>query len=276
MELQLQSQNLVEELQGINTLKINIVKQCDLSIILCRNLLSKFKKEVVIDGFKDEDSEIDFFKNVKQAPLYNLVYYFELKSLEIRFPKGDEERQRKYIIKKLNKFNKFFVDNLDFVQYMEQDKTYLDEHYFTMKFYDELNITHSKYYFRDPEFSTSHDLLLAKLFANQKLIDYLEWRLTNLGNSKSTNYPTTTKQLNWTGSKTDMTELGYALKYQGAINNGNANVNEIIRALEQVFNFDSGDPYKNFSEMRYRKKSRVKFLDELSTGLLSKMKDVDE
>ncbi len=266
---------LEKQLAELNSTQDNILVKADKAIVLCRVVLCKFKTEIIKNGFSDLQKEILFFKQLKQVPLSSLVYYFKIKSFEVIFPKGNKEIQKKYIHKKLNKLNRFYLNNLDFSQYIEQGKTYMDDRYFTTKYSNEFNITHSKHYLRDPKFSSSHDLLLAKLYANLRVIEYMERRLVNLDKPKSKINRLALKQLNWTGSKTDMTELGYALKYRGSINNGNTSVNEIIQQLERIFNFNSGDPYKNYSEMRLRKKSRTKFLDELAISLQSKMGNDD-
>lgn len=275
MELQLLSQELSEELARIQSITKDVVKKSDLSIVLCRNLLIKFKRHISKIKFHSPIEEIQFFKRIKQIPLSNLVYFFELKSFEIHYPKGSDSTKKKYINRKLKKVNEFFSRNLDFIQYIDQEKTYLDTHYFTREFFDEFNITHARYYFRDPDFSTSHDLLLAKLSANRRLIGYMDQRLSNIG-KRNGHIVIPSNRLNWTGSKTDMTELVYALKSSGAINQGRASIREITKALEQIFHFRSGDPYQNYREIRIRKKSRTKFLDDLTINLLSDLDKADE
>ena len=252
-----------------------MVKRCDLSIVLCRNLLTKMKRYIHKESFSNIESEVYFFKNTKQVPLSKLVYFFELKSFEVNFPKGDDANKKKYTSRKLKKLNTFFSQNLDFIQYIDQGKDYLDDHYFTREYFNEFNITHAKYYFRDPDFSTSHDLLLAKLTANRKLISYLDFRLKNIGqfNVYKTN---SSNRLNWTASKTDLTELAYALKSSRAINQGKVSVKEIVNALENIFHFNSGDPYQNYGDIRIRKKSRTKFLDDLTINLLSNLDKGDQ
>ncbi|WP_350288965.1 RteC domain-containing protein [uncultured Croceitalea sp.] len=275
MELQLLSQELSDELARIESITTDVVKKSDLSIVLCRNLLIKLKRHISKIEFESSSKEIAFFKYTKQVPLRNLVYFFELKSFEIHYPNGDDSTKRKYIIRKLKKLNSFFSRNLDFIQYIDQGKTYLDTHYFTREYFNEFNITHARYYFRDPEFSSSHDLLLAKLDANRRLIAYLDVRLKNIG--KLNGYKTIpTNQLKWTASKTDMTELAYALKSSRAVNHGQVSIREIIKTLELAFYFKSGDPYQNYGEIRIRKKSRTKFLDDLTISLLSNLDKGDQ
>jgi hypothetical protein len=275
MKLDRQSQQLLKDLEEVRQTTVNVVKRAELAIILCRELLTKFKKIMVPYQFTSPDDEIAFFKNIKQVPLANLVYYSELKSFEIRFPKGNREAQKAYILEKIEKLNKFFVYNMDFVQYIENDKVYLDQHYFTRAFFNDFNVTHSLYYFRDPDFSTSHDLLLAKLTANKRLLPYLENRLAKLEKHPVSmeNEPACTLQ--WTGSKTALTEIIYALREANVLNGGSASLKEIAAVLQRTFNIELGDLYKIYSEIKQRKKNRTKFLDELALRLAEKMEKDD-
>jgi hypothetical protein len=275
MKLVRQSQQLLKDLEDVRQTTVNVVKRAELAIILCRELLTKFKKIMVPYQFTSPDDEIAFFKNIKQVPLANLVYYSELKSFEIRFPKGNREAQKAYILEKIEKLNKFFVYNIDFVQYIENDKVYLDQHYFTRAFFNDFNVTHSLYYFRDPDFSTSHDLLLAKLTANKKLLPYLDNRLAKLEKHPVSmeNEPACTLQ--WTGSKTALTEIIYALREANVLNGGSASLKEIAAVMQRTFNIELGDLYKIYSEIKQRKKNRTKFLDELALRLAEKMEKDD-
>jgi hypothetical protein len=275
MKLVRQSQQLLKDLEEVRQTTVNVVKRAELAIILCRELLTKFKKIMVPYQFTSPDDEIAFFKNIKQVPLANLVYYSELKSFEIRFPKGNREAQKAYILEKIEKLNKFFVYNIDFVQYIENDKVYLDQHYFTRAFFNDFNVTHSLYYFRDPDFSTSHDLLLAKLNANKRLLPYLENRLAKLEKHPVSmeNEPACTLQ--WTGSKTALTEIIYALREANVLNGGSASLKEIAAVMQRTFNIELGDLYKIYSEIKQRKKNRTKFLDELALRLAEKMEKDD-
>ena len=82
--------------------------------------------------------------------------------------------------------------------------------------------------------------------------------------------------LQWTSSKTALTELIYALHHSRSINNGNADIKEIASVLQKVFHFDLGNFYKIFSEIKSRKTDRTKFLDNLSNGLLVQMENSEE
>jgi len=254
MELELLSQNLEGELKIIESTNPNVIKQCDLAITKCREVIYRFKKQISNFSFETDTAEIHFFKTVKQIPLSNLVYYSELRSFEIQFPVGNQDVQKKYIQKKMDKINRFFRYNLDFVQYIEQDKTHL---------------------YRDRDFSTSHDLLLAKLLANKRLIGYLKKRFSKIDPDCIQCDDCSESDLRWTVSNTGYVELLYALASIGAVNNGKVEISMIDKVLRKAFNHDPGDVYKIYSEIRRRKKSRTKFMEDLSRGLEDRMDDAD-
>ena len=180
----------------------------------------------------------------------------------------------KYINKKLEKLNRFFEFNLSFIQYIDSNQNYLDKQYFLRKNLEYSRITHLKLYNIDPEFNTSHDLLLAKLLAYRKLANYLVERLSKIQNPLSKEIPKSS--LKWTSSKAALTELTYALYHGGAVNNGNSDIREIATVLEQTFNFPIGDVYRTYSEIRSRKNRKAKFLDELSSSLITSMDAMEE
>ena len=99
--------------------------------------------------------------------------------------------------------------------------------------------------------------------------DYLEDQLSKTATSDK---PTT---LHWTGSKTALTELIYALHSQGIFNNANADIKPIVKVFESTFNVDLGDFYHTFLELKSRKMNRTKFLDSLKESLIKKMDEQD-
>jgi hypothetical protein len=121
-------------------------------------------------------------------------------------------------------------------------------------------------------------MLLGKLRAYNLFIIYLQDRLIDKNKSPSLdpNVLNNNISLQWTSTKTALTELIYALHYSKVINNGNTDIKEIAIALQKVFHFDLGDFYKIYSEIKSRKISRTKFLDSLSNGLQLQMDNSEE
>lgn len=278
MDYKAKNSELLKQLENIKYSSTGIIERSNKSIIVCRNLLNSFRKTILVYKFETIQNEIDFFKIIKQVPFSQLIYYSEIRSFEIQFPKADKNEQSKYLKKKLAKLNRFFLYNMDFVQYIESKHTHLDELYFTRNYLDQTPITSSKFYFQDPDFCTPYDLLFGKLKAYNRFINYLQDRLSK--NEKLTNNSVSAlpykPELEWTSSKTALTELIYALYHGRVINNGKSDIKDIASSLEKVFHFELGDYYKTFAEIKTRKISRTKFLDDLSERLLTYINSTEE
>jgi hypothetical protein len=82
-------------------------------------------------------------------------------------------------------------------------------------------------------------------------------------------------RLFWTGNKTELIELIYALQSSGAINSGTADIKEMASLFEQIFNIDLGNYYHTFIEIRARKGSKTKFIDKLEEALLRRFEESD-
>lgn len=272
MELQSLSEELIKKLNEIKVQNNEIIERAFRSVEVCRNLLSRYKKEVLKEEFESMDEEIYFFKKTKQIPLVKLIYFSELHSFEIQFPKADKDSQRKHIRRKIEKLNRFFLYNLDFGRYVDSGAIHFDKEYYTREFLDTYHITTSKFYFQDPEFCTPRDMLLGKYKAYNSFIVYLENRLFKLENSpngKLLQQPL--RKLHWPFSNADYVELLYALCAKGLGRQDNLSIMKVSKRLQQIFDFIPKDIYKTFQGIKSRKNSRTIFLDQLATSLLDDM-----
>jgi hypothetical protein len=277
MRFEILLQRLQQQLNEIKEQYPDMVIQSSQSILLCRDILSEMNKIVVSESFQGETDEINFFKSIKVIPLTELIYYTEIRSLEIQFPKANIQEQKDYVKYKIRKANKFFHYNLEFIQYVKEGHTELDKVYYTRENGNSLNITNTKAYFRPPEFSTSHDILLGKVYAYERFTNYLKNRLFQLKNPHAINILDLHKKspLHWTCSKVALTELIYALHSSGAINSGTADISQLASIAEELFNVELGDYYRTYLTLRNRKINRTKFLDKLRDSLLDHMDELD-
>lgn len=274
MDFTMHNTDYTKELEKIKSSSKSTMDKSREVIILSRNLLSTFKKAIIETEFTSTETEIKFFKHYKQVSLVQLIYYTEIRSFELQFPKSDSQTQEKHIKKKLRKLNRFYLYNIDFNQYIDANLFHFDIQYFTRNNLDNFTIASSKFYFQDPDFSTPRDMLLGKVKAYKLFIAYLKNKLHFLTRKSSTIIYN--PKLKWTSTKSALTELIYALYYNRVINNGNIDIKEIAIALQSVLHFELGDFYKIFSEIKSRKISRTKFLDDLSHGLLVQMENSEE
>lgn len=278
MKLHLLAQNLEQQLSEIKDNANTIVQRSNRSIMVCTELLSVFKKEIVDNGFESILDEIFFFKYTKQIPLKQLIYFSEIRSFEIQFPKADKDSQRKFIRKKIQKVNRFFIYNLDFTQYVDSEHTHFDREYYTREFMDSYHIATSKFYFQDPDFFTPRDMLLGKFKAYTCLVAYLDNRLYNLDFClKEIKAPIEKiKKLIWPFTNTDWVELIYALSSAGVVKQNRLSISKVSKIMQEIFDFTPKEIYKTYQDIKNRKNSRTLFLDQLIASLLSEMNKSEE
>lgn len=241
-----------------------------ISLILRR--ITELKKYILETGFMNEKEEILFFKQLKPVILSKLIYYNKIYKIETKKPYGGDKTIKKYLHNELAKLKRYFDNNLDFYKYYRTNSTYLDHKYFVRGKYD-IKLSLDTFYFEaDHNFATSHDYKVAKILANDLIQVYLEDQLYKIPHQKKSITPS----VNWTGSKTALTELIYSLHSQGVFDNGNADIKVIARTFEIAFNIDLGDFYHTFMELKSRKINRTKFIDSLRDALIKKMDEQDE
>lgn len=255
----------------------NHLKKATGGIDLCNKTVSKLKEIVEQNDFETVPDEIDFFKNIKPLPMSYLIYYTEVRSCELRKPKTGTSYQIEFFEKEMRKINKFFSRNRDFVNYMEQGNSYIDHQFFTRNPGNNFPFTPMTDYYQYPEFSSSHDMLWSKIKAMYRFIHYIRESMQKLNAGNEILFEEKKhKVLAWTAPKTALTELIYALHSNGALNYGAADINTIAASFEDFFNIKIDNIYKTYTEIKERKSSKTKFLEELMVNLRQKMNEEDE
>ena len=240
--------------------------------------LEDLRTIVMEHPFVSKDDEIHFFKYIKPEVLGRLLYFTEVYNVEMRKPNGSIDSVKKYYIDRLDELTIYFESNLDFYQYYRSKATHLDSHYFVTGHIDFKLCPNCTPYDRDPEFSTCYDHKAAQIIANDMLCIYLNKK------SDSIDKQTIIEQsraflpehpFKWTGTKIALVELGYAIYAACVLNNGKADIKEIMTYLEAFFNIDLGDYYRTYITIKDRKKDRTSFLSSLIKKLIQKMDEDD-
>lgn len=256
-------------LTQIIKLHAGIYTQAEQIILLCRETLKELQHLILLEPFESPSLEIDFFKIQKQVPLVNLVYYSSVLDFENQFPRTGIKFQDGYVKEYLKHINRFYFKHKDFIDYIRSEHINLDELYFTRKHFLSQRDANYDLFYRDEAFCTLKDLTLAQYYAYERLVGYIHNSYDNaklMHKSRGLKDPLT--PLQWTCSKTDLTELIYAIHSASAINNGNIEIKEIAKTFEIALHFELDDFYKTYAEIKRRKKSRTKFLDNLSFSLI--------
>lgn len=243
-----------------------------------RPLFEELREFIHQYTFQDADEEIVFFKNTKPFILSKLIYFNDIYLLELRKPNGSKEVLREYYKKKQSAITEFCNANLDFYQYYRSKATHLDKYYF-LREHENYKLCHNCGMFdKDPLFSTCCDHRVAKMLAYDMLEIYLQQRLQNIEKQEVIEYSRASLPDNpfrWTAPKVAAIELGYSIYAAGVLNNGNADIKEIMTYIEASFKIDLGDYYRTYLAMRDRKRDRTPFLNSLIQKLLRKMDEDD-
>lgn len=243
-----------------------------------RPLFEELREFIHQYTFQDANEEIVFFKNTKPFILSKLIYFNDIYLLELRKPNGSKEVLREYYKKKQTAITEFCNANLDFYQYYRSKATHLDKYYF-LREHENYKLCHNCGMFdKDPLFSTCCDHRVAKMLAYDMLEIYLQQRLQNIEKQEVIEYSRASLPDNpfrWTAPKVAAIELGYSIYAAGVLNNGNADIKEIMTYIEASFKIDLGDYYRTYLAMRDRKRDRTPFLNSLIQKLLRKMDEDD-
>lgn len=260
---------LEEELRIISFDYDNPISMCDKSIEKIVLHLEKLKNFLITSKFVDEDEEIHFFKNIKPKFTSKLIYFKKVKNLETRKPTGSRKMQREYLDNELDKLNIYFSENLEFFNYYRTGAIFVDKNLF-VRYNSIIDYNLEIFYHeKDQSFSTSHDFKVGTILAHDIFQKYIENKIRNLSdnNQKPVSIQLVNKILKWTGSKTSLIELIYALHTQKVFNDGKAELSEIAKHFEKIFDIELGDIYRACNEIKNRKINKTKFIDELSENL---------
>lgn len=259
--------------------KGDVLFKAEKGIVLVEKSIRQLQKEITGKPFATPEDEIYFFKHIKPQIFSKLIYYVKLFNLESKRPRGNDAAQIKYLQNQIDKLQAFFNDNLEFYNYYRRGAMSLDEQYFIRGNRDLRLPLESFHFLIDDQFSTCHDGTVSTIMAYDMLIVYLKKEIDdlniNLETQKSIAMEKPSK-LFWTGSKTDLIELIYALHASQSINGGTVDIKEMASHFEHFYNIDLGNYYHTFIEIRSRKTTRTRFLEKLIDALQHRMDSLDE
>ncbi|WP_203256883.1 RteC domain-containing protein [Hyunsoonleella ulvae] len=234
-------EELEQKIKTLNSENDDIFFISEKGVEFCKYTLEELRRWVVSNGFLSNEEEISFYKSIKPKVLSKLIYFVENFNIESKRPKTDTKAQTKYYNNYINTLQEYFTNNQEFFYYFKRGATHLDEQYFLTK-NAKVRLNKEDYQFlTDQNFSTSHCSTLATIIAYEKLIIKLKIEISKLktGIKMKGIYNPFQKEsnLNWTGNKTDLIELIYALHSSGSINSGAADIKGVMQILFILVNY---------------------------------------
>ncbi len=261
------------------------LRECNLQ----PNEIMELKRELydLLDQMNDQlnqvevsmEDEIFCFKVAKPYILGRLLFLDKIQEFKLIELIDSIDSRREYYIDRINHIDAKMTKEIDFYRYHRSGATDMDDIYYTRKNRGRFSGWRDSAIDRDPNFSTSHDFDAARIVCRELLFGYIAHQL-NLMNGTATpcvpeDQEESLAEVRWTGSKSDLVELCYALLAEGAINDGNIKIKELIPYMERVFNYDCGGYYSAYNYIKKRKKDRLPFLTSLITTLNRKIENED-
>ena len=256
-----------KKLKKIESADLNILKKSLEASLVLGDAFQKMTEFISTYTFRDEAEEIEFFKVIKPRLFYRLIYYRKIYNIEMNRPVGVES-QRAYLIDEIKAINRYNAKRSDFVRYYRSGLTHMDSMYYLRGSIDTALYLESFHHERDPSFSTNCDFKVARILANEFLIQYLTKEL-EVFEQRQVEQSLPRVRLTWNGTKTELVEQIFAWDSRKVF--GNIPLTRLAEYIQTVFNIELDKNFsRTFGDMRIRNR-QTPFLDGLKEALLKRM-----
>ena len=175
-----QYHSLMQDLEHCRKKQLGKIEEIECCFQICSKYWSRIKVEVAAYKFKNDEDEIDFFKNWKpkftsEIEYYNLIYHAELFK-----PDMDIVELKKFWLKESQRLKKFINEHEEFYSYYKNEDAYKDALYFVRANSDFSNFSESKLYDMLVKACTSHDHLVAGIITQERYHEYVAKELEEL------------------------------------------------------------------------------------------------
>ena len=226
--------------------------------------VGELKRYVVKYKFRSIKEEIGFFKHLKPDFVSRLLYFRKLFKIHLFETTNPKESKLRFYRKQLQKIQRCLAHHEEFYQYVLSGADVNDELYFSRTGASVKTVAF------DERFSTKYDHILSRIRSADMLRSYILIGIERIENPEP---EPVTSALTWTGAKTDLVELIYALQASNVFNKGNAGVKQIASQFEIMFNVTLGNCYRTFLEIQQRK-NQTHFVDVIKQKLKQRLNDI--
>jgi hypothetical protein len=246
------------------------------SIFVVTGKLNALRRYIIDYPFMSQDEEINFFKHIKPQFYSWYVYLLEEHAIISSEPTGPDQDIRDYYLQELSFIKRHFSQNEFLYQYYLHEETVKDEEYFLRKNQASLQLINGVLQI-DPDFSTNEDYSFAKFKAYELLQRFIIQRIKLLYQTPDSILLAellTGKNRRWTGDKVNLIEIAYGIYYTGQMNDGKAEIGDVVSWLEDSLQIDLGRAYRKFVDIRRRKTlSYTKYLDDMRESIHRKIEE---
>lgn len=228
--------------------------------------MQALREFITANPFETAQEEISFFKHAKPRFYSWNIYLVEKHNLLRSKPHGTPQMHRKYFLSELRYLTRTRERHSSVFRYYHDDDTHRDEQYFLRARLEPLR-EGEEFSIPDPAFTTNMDYLFSKFRALDMLEDFVIEQVQLLETRPALNANT----LRWTGDKVNLVELAYGLFYTSQLNNGKADIMDIIAWLRDTLAvpITREQAYRIYLDIRRRKViPYTKFMDSMRDSLI--------
>jgi hypothetical protein len=269
-------QQLLNLLTVVLASEADPVKRLSHALQEIRVALQTLRAKVLSRPFPSKELEILFFKTIKPKFYALRIFHLELYSLDMNKPAGTKDMLLAFYREELGLINRFFRQHAFLYQYFKNGFSDMDGIYF-IRGAEIPSVLQHEMPDADPEFSTGLDYLFARFIAFEMLQKEILGRIGGLDGTLVLVEPKKPKPvpaLKWTGSHVNMVELIYGLYYTFQLNNGDADITQIVGLMENTFGIKLRDAHHSFVEIRRRKvDSPSRFLEQMVGAIQQRVDD---
>lgn len=251
---------------------------------LSRKYYAELRKFVQMNDFVSEAEEINYFKYIKPKFQSQIIYFQRIIQIQACIPIGSTATKLDYYSSVLQTLTVFFQEHREIIHYYRAQKTNLDINFFIRKnavLHKPLELELAEIDFRQ---CTGYDLIISKFIAFEKLEHYVQVQLQNVEALDAHSFspgiidlsaPSFEREIAWTDTKTALIETLHIFKVAGVFNHGNVDMKTLVSNFEYFLQIDLGDHYKTLSEIKSRKNSKTKFLDQILENYKNRLDEED-
>ncbi|MFS2185615.1 RteC domain-containing protein [Mucilaginibacter sp. Mucisp84] len=264
-----------EDVIAYNDLGTTPVRRLTGVLAAVRQAMDELKAWVITDPFSGTTDEIRFFKRDKPRFYAEQLYALEIFTIETNKPVGDDSLEKAYYEQELRFIRRFFDQHRFMYQYFLVDATELD-HLLFVRGARPADVVLPGLLDADPVFTTAADFIFARFMAMERVQSWLMDQLYGRIDNKLLDLNKKGNSLQWTGSKTNLVELAYAIYGTKQLNNGDIEIADIITWLESTLSIDLGRYYQTFSEIKSRKLvGPTAYIDHMKEMLVRHLEEGD-
>lgn len=179
-EYQLLHQDMLQDIDRCMQLGLPEIERAESSFWISSNYWENLKEQMQVRTFKDDDEEIDFFRNVKPE-FTSWMEYFVILSGALLFVPVEKLDAINYWEEESTKFKRFCNKNNQFISYYENNDQHMDSNYFLRKGAEgRALVLNPPVYDIDTTFCTTHDPLVRAYLAQKKFHGYVHKRIAEL------------------------------------------------------------------------------------------------